>query len=185
MIKRCILFLCFLLFILNIQHGAAQVTSFRKVHFGLYAGLGLPRVPFSLFHPPISILGGGMANIQVMRRFFLQIDGLGLYTINLGTLTGEKKELRYNLYGGSFNFLYAISRSIASETFITVGMDNFNLSQKFDTDEEKLTTWGINLGLAYWRHYTRWSSIVELRWHFLFDPNPNPQMLLITFGVLL
>jgi hypothetical protein len=185
MVKRIISYSICFMYLLSVQQGTAQVNSYKTIHIGLYAGMGLPRVPFSIYHPPISILGGGMINVQIMRRFLFQLDGLGLYTINLGTLTGEKKEFRYNVYGGSLNLLYAIRRTFSNDTFITIGFDDFFLSQKFDVEEDILTTTGMNLGLVYWKHHERWSGLLELRWHLLFNPTPNPQMLIITFGVLM
>lgn len=176
----------FILILLNGGHRAeAQDGTYRNMHFGIYAGLGLPRVPFSIYIPPISLAGGGMVNVRIAKRFMLQMDGFGLHTISLGTVTDQKKELRFNVYGMSLNALYPVKRGFASETFITIGIDRSHISQLFDDEEDVLTTTGLNLGLVYWRHHSRWNSLLQLRWHLYFQPSPNPQMLLITFGILL
>jgi hypothetical protein len=183
--KEWRLLFIFLILLLSVQHVDGQDRLYRKMHFGLYAGLGLPRVPFSIYLPPISLAGGGMANIRIAKRFILQVDGFGLHTINLGTVTDQKKDLRFNLYGGSFNILYPVKRGFSSETFVSIGMDRCHISQLFDDKEENLTSTGLNLGLVLWKHYRRWSSLLEIRWHLFFHPSPNPQVLLITFGILL
>ena len=122
--------------------------------------MGLPRVPFSLYLPPVAVAGGGMVNFRFARRFIFQLDAFGLHTFNLGTVTDQKKDLKFDLYGASLNLHYTVKRSFSSETFASIGVDRSHISQLFDDEAATFTSTGINLGLVYWKHYPKWSSLL-------------------------
>jgi len=156
-----------------------------RAHAGLSVGFGLPKIPISPFRSPISVLGGGSLNFRLSRKIALQCDGFGLYTFDLGTGSSQGGKLRFNLTWISLDVLYHLRGLIRSESFVLAGLGGYHLSQQFDEDETILDTMGFNLGLVHWTHWRRWSGVFEVRWHLLFQPSDSPQVLTVTFGLLL
>ena len=176
-----VLVFCFLI-VQDVSH--ASVVS-RRVHGGLSVGMGLPKIPLSRFRSPVSVTGGVSLSFRLMRRIGIQTGGYGLYTFNLGTRDGQDGELRFNLAWFSVDVLGHLGGVVKSESFVLVGLGGYHLSRQIEADETIQDTMGLNLGLAHWQHWLRWSSVLEVRWHLLFRPGDNPQVLTLTFGVLL
>ena len=179
-IRICLLLCCFL----TIQ-GYSQIPQSQRFHTGLSIGFGLPKMPFSHFRMPVSILGGGALNYRLSNKWCVQADGYGLYTFSLGTVTGREGKLRFNLAWVSLDLLRHFRGALQNENFILVGFGYYYLSQQFDDDEDILNTTGFSLGMVDWRHWKRWSMFTEIRWHLLFHPSPKPQVFTVTLGILL
>ena len=157
----------------------------RRIRVGPCVGFGLPKIPISHFRNPISLVGGAAFNCRITNRLVLQLDGEGLTTFSLGTIDQSEGKLRYNQVWSSFDLLYRIKGSIRNESFILIGSGFYHLSQQFDNKEDDINTSGVNLGLVTWMHRGRITRFVDFRWHLLFEPNPNPQVLAVTFGIML
>ena len=166
------------------ERGFSGVVAERRVHVGLSAGIGLPKVPFSQFRAPVSVLGGGAINVRLLRRWVLQLDGYGLTTFSLGRVDEREGELRFNLAWASFDILTHLRGVVNGESFLMAGLGRYHLSQQFNADETVTNTMGINLGLVDWKYRRGWNSSLEIRWHLLFHPSSNPQVLTVTFGVM-
>lgn len=170
---------------IKMERGNCEIPFPQRVHAGIAAGFGLPSNFYSRFRSPISVLGGGLLNYRVANAYVLQVDGYGLYTFNLGTIDGRGGELRFNLLWTSLDLLRSMKRAAKGESFVAGGVGAYHLSQQFDANETIVNTAGFQLGLVDWRQHARWRSVVEIRWHLLFRPTSNPQVLTVTFGVLL
>ena len=83
-----------LVFILN-ENVISQNTPIKKLRLGISAGLGLPKIPISQFRAPISVMGGTSVTIRFVRKMALQLNGYGLYTFSLGTITNQNDKLRH------------------------------------------------------------------------------------------
>jgi len=162
-----------------------QSTDRGIFHVGLSAGMGLPQIPISEFRSAISVTGGGLANLRISSNWMIQADLYGLYSFGLGTMTGTKKKLKFNLLWGSMNLMYAIRKTITGESFVSMGFGQYNLDQCFGTEELSLKTAGMNIGIINHRHWRRVSGVFEIKWHLLFRPSSNPQCLVMTLGFMI
>ena len=179
-IGACLLLTCFM----NVD-GYSQVSRMRRFHTGISVGFGLPKMPYSHFRMPVSVEGGAALNFRFANKWLIQVDGYGLHTFNLGSASDLEGELRFDLAWVSFELMRSMRGFLRDENFIVAGIGRYHLSQQFDNDKDNLNTMGISLGVADWRHWQRWSMVSEIRWHLLFDPDPKPQVLTVTFGILL
>ncbi len=177
--------LSFVFLLLFLTFTSKEIYSAPRIHAGLSAGFGLPKIPISYFRTPFSLLAGGKLNCRLSRKLALEGEGCALYTFNMGTASGEKGKLRFNLVWGSFIFAYRINSDIEKESFLMLGFGEYHLSQQFNKEKTVLVTPGFSLGLAAWKYRRRLSTVFELRWHLLFRPSNNPQVLTLTFGVML
>ena len=175
------LIFCFLLH----TQGKAQASQSRRFHAIVTAGFGLPKIPYSHFRTPVSILGGGALNCRMFGRLYVQANAAALYTFNLGTATGNEGDLKFNLQWTSADLLYHVRGVIRTNNLILAGVGRYRLSQRFENEEDDINTTGLCLGLVNWRHWARWSMVTEVRWHLLFEPGSNPQVLTVTLGILL
>ena len=176
--------LCFFLVSILCSPLFAQEPLLKRLHGGVSAGLGLPKIPFSHFRTPVSLVGSGMLNYRLGRKIVVQVEGGGLTTINLGTAGREQGELKFNFLWSSFDLLWRARGRIRNESFFAGGIGYYQLAQQFDDDKDNLNTMGINLGLISWTLRNRWTSLFDVRWHLLFEPSNNPQVLTLSFGVL-
>jgi hypothetical protein len=156
-----------------------------RPHFGLAGGIGLPKIPISHFRTPISFLAGGMIHIPVFAKFGLQVDGYGLTTVSLGTVNNSDAKLTFDLVWGSTALTYQMRGFMESRAAIMAGLGMYRLYQRFDTRKDVLNTLGFNLGLSQWMRPGRRGGFFEIRWHLLFEPSDNPQVLTLTYGILL
>ena len=173
----------FSFFVVGLCH--AQLSEWRRVHAGPQIGFGLPKIPFSEFRAPISVLGGGFVYCHLFHRFGIEASGYGLYTFNLGSPSGRTSELKFNLTWGSVDILYNVRRRLNNRSFIFAGLGQYYLDQQMNEDIENLTTTGLCLGIANWRYGKKIRLVNEIRWHLLFHPDPKPQILTVTLGLLL
>jgi hypothetical protein len=171
-----------LIFSANSYSQNIQSKTFR---FGISAGLGLPKIPIAQFRAPVSVLGGGMVNLRFMQKMALQINGYGLHTFSLGTINNRNDKLRFDVAWISADLQRHIGGIITNETFISLGLGQYMLSRQYENDVDDLNTIGLNVGWISWSYHGRWSSSLELRWHLLFNPSDKPQIVTITFGLLL
>jgi hypothetical protein len=163
----------------------AQSLELKRFHVSLSGGFGLPKIPFSHFRTPISVLGGTALNMRLFDNWLVQVDGYALYTFNMGTASGEGGELKFNVAWATFDLLRHLRGVYRHSNFILAGVGRYHLMQQFESQKDDLNTTGICLGLVDWRHWKRFSMVTEIRWHLLFDPSPQPQILSITLGILL
>jgi len=168
--------LCFPLF--------GQIPLQKRLHGGVSAGVGLPKIPFSHFRTPVSFIGSGMINYRMGKKISVQLEGGGLTTLNLGTAGTEKGDLKFDFLWSSFDLLWRARGEIRNESLIAGGIGYYQLAQQFDEDKDNLNTLGINLGLIGWTFRNRWTTLFDVRWHLLFKPNNNPQVLTLSFGIL-
>jgi hypothetical protein len=164
--------------------GRAMPQSGR-VGAGFAAGLGLPRIPIARFRSPVSIAGGVFMPVRLHQKLLMQGSGFGLYTFDLGTVDSQSGTLKFNLYGAAVDVGYNIRGAMRNETFIIAGAGLYRLSQQFDDIHDNVSTAGICFGLLNWLHRGRMSMIVDIRWHLLFNPSPNPQLATILLGIKL
>ena len=140
----------------------------------------------SPFRSPVSVLGGGMVNVGLSPRIRFQANGYGLHTFNLGRIDAQEGKLRFNLAWVSGELMYQLLGRFRGESFITVGVGYYDLSQQYGSAKEDLTTPGIALGVTQWMGRKKMKSSVEIKWHLLFEPKDGlPQVLTVTLGLML
>jgi hypothetical protein len=162
-----------------------QASQSRRFHAIVTAGFGLPRIPYSHFRTPVSVLGGCALNCRLFGRLYVQGNAAALYTFDMGTATDQEGDLKFNLEWASVDFLYHVRGVIKSNNHVLAGVGRYHLTQRFGNEEDDLMTTGLCLGMVNWRHWTRWSMVTEIRWHLLFEPSSNPQILTVTLGIFL
>ena len=167
------------------ERGIAQIQDYKDFHASLSVGFGLPKVPFSHFRTPFSVLGGGAVNLRIIGRWHIQANGYGLHTFNLGTASGGDGELKFDVVWGSLDIFRQLRGVYRHSNFLLAGAGRYHLIQRFNDSRDDVNTMGICLGLVDWRHFKRWSMVTEIRWHLLFEPDPKPQILTVTLGILL
>jgi hypothetical protein len=156
----------------------------NRIQSGLTAGLGIPKIPPSRYRTPVSILGGGFIYFPAVGKFGIQVNGYGLTTFNLGTAHGSGGKLSFDLIWGSGDITYKLIDNIIRQTMLLIGSGYYYLRQQINEDETINKTLGLCLGLTNRHQHKKWSSIFEIRWHLLFQPDPDPQVLTMTFGII-
>ncbi len=151
---------------------------------GFHIGFGMPKTPYK-YRNPISLTGGLNLHKSIAKRFMLQVNGNALTTFHLGTVNNTDGDLTFDLLWGSVNALYKVSGRFTVNSYIGVGGGLYRLYQKYDNDVTNTDTYGINLGLCSFRPYSRVKTFFDMRWHLIFEPDPMPQLLTVTFGFLL
>ena len=82
--------------------------------------------------------------------------------------------------------MYRLLGRYRGQSFVTVGMGYYDLSQQFGFAKDHLQTPGLSLGISQWMGRGKVKSHVEIKWHLLFKPKEGlPQVLTVTLGVLL
>ncbi len=184
--KKWLLFvLYFGLMFLYKGDGFAQTGSMKTVRFGVSAGLGLPKIPIAQFRAPVSVTGGGSVNIRFVRKMALQINGFALHTFSLGTINNRNDRLCFNVEWASADLLRHIGGIISNESFVALGLGRYHIYRQYENDLDNLNTFGLSIGWIGWSYHSRWNSALEVRWHLLFNPSDKPQIVTITFGLLL
>jgi len=179
------LLLIITLFTLFSGSGLSQSPWIRNWNGGVSVGIGLPKMPLSQFRNPVSILGGGFVNYRVMPSILFQLEGYGLHTFSFGTVDNSDGKLRYNLVWTSLAVMKRLRRPGRNETFLAVGFGRYRLLQQFNAKKDNISTAGISIGLVNWSLLRRVRMVTDFRWHLLFRPDPDPQVLMINFGFLL
>lgn len=183
--RKTIILFSILLVLVTLTTSNAQNQSLKRFHVTLSGGFGLPKINYSDFRTPVSILGGAGLNLRVLQNWSIQADGYALKTYSLGTGSGRDLDIKFNLMWGSFAILRHLRGVYQHENFILAGIGRYHLNQVFTERKDELNTMGASLGMVDWRHWQRWSMVTEIRWHILFEPDPKPQVLTITIGILL
>jgi len=178
-----IVFLVVIICVTWITEKNAVFAQRRPIHLGLSVGFGLPKIPFSIYRSPVSILGSTSLNVRLHRKFGIQLNGGALHTFSIGTLDSRKSELRFNLQWGSIDLFYHLRGYFRNESFIFAGMGAYHESRLIEDNEQILNTAGLNLGLVNWTHMRGWTAVFEVRWHLLFKPDDMPQVISLSFGV--
>ena len=163
---------------------AQKTPEERRVRLGVSGGLGLPKIPFGQFRTPVSLTGEGSLAFRFSHRWGLRLGGGALHTFSLGKINSQVGELKYNLLLATGGLMYRLGGPFGGESFVTGGPGVYRLTQQFGGDEETYDTMGFSLGLVQWNYRRTWSSTFEVKWHFLFQPSDNPQVVTMTFGVL-
>lgn len=161
---------------------SAQTNLLEPVQLGVKAGLGLPKVPFSIYYPPLSLSGGVTSRFRLSRRFSAALDAAALYTINFGTVTGKKRDLTFNLYWAGVTAMYALQHSLFEEQFFAAGFNRYFLEREIDNERLSISSPGISIGLYRVLHTETHSSSLDISWHLLFGSDPGAQFLLISFA---
>ena len=154
-------------------------------HTGLSGGIGLPKVPYSGYRLPVSVLVGAFAQQPLAGKWMLRGEAFGLTTIHLGTWNGSDLPLRFNLLWASADGCFRMSGFITSATWLEAGIGWYRLDQKFGNNSAKLGTPGLNIGVLTQQSGFLNRMTFDIRWHLLFNPSPNPQVFTITLGFLL
>lgn len=149
------------------------------------AGIGLPKIPISQYRSPISLLAGVDVTAKLTQKIGIQAGGYGLTTISMGTVNNAEDNLNYDLMWTSMSLLYQLRGAMQDRSMLILGGGYYKLDQQFDLRRDKLTTAGFNLGLSHIMTHRKFSGKLEFRWHLLFKPSDNPQILTITYGILM
>jgi hypothetical protein len=154
-------------------------------HVGLSGGVGLPKVPYSGYRLPVSVLAGAFAQQPLTGKWMLRGEACGLTTIHFGTWNGSDLPLRFNLLWASADGCFRMSGFITSATWLEAGIGWYKLDQRFGDNTAKLGTAGFNVGILTQQTGFLNRTVFDIRWHLLFNPSPNPQVFTITLGFLL
>jgi len=155
-----------------------------QIRPSIYAGIGLPKIPVNQIsgRSPFSFTGGAEITIPIFRKNIIQIHGNGLYSIDLGSAIDAHKDFKFNLLWAGIDFGYSVRNNPMNRSSVIAGISRYALSQIWEDDKDDLSTFGMSFGLSNLKMGIKHSTIFEIRWHLLFNPNPMPQVLTIIFG---
>ncbi|MBN1780032.1 hypothetical protein JW948_02830 [bacterium] len=180
-----ILFLCVLLgAALAAARGPGPEKTF-PLDMNISAGIGYPQIPLSQFRPPIGVTGNVGVQWRIAGRWAVHTSVNAMKTFSLGTVTGNKATLRYNLQWAGGHILYAVGNEYIKTNYVAVGAGYYALDRQLDRNIDNVDTPGINLGFISHTGGLKARTQFELRWHLLFEPGDNPQVLTMTFGILI
>ncbi len=160
-------------------------TILKRLYAGAAVGFGLPKLPPSQFYNPISITGTGMIRLQIHDKYVLKTDGAALTSFSIGTVNGRKGTLRFDLQYISLAIARRWKGEYGSAAYYFLGAGQYHLNQQINEKKDNLYTFGMNLGVEYVKKHTLLSTVFGLNWHLLFRPSSNPQVLMLSFGLLL
>jgi len=149
---------------------------------GLYAGIGLPKVSYSVYRPPFSLTAGLHVFLKTSGRTAVRACVNYLYTIDLGTITDDEYDLAFTAAWVSAEAMYMLRGRMFDQSFVSLGVAKYSLMRDLQGTKSETAPAGVNLGLFQINHRGKWNSTVDVRWHLLFNPDSNSQMLTITFG---
>lgn len=166
---------------------SAQPYDTGSVHAGVALGAGLPRVPFSVYYPPVSVCGTVWGSVSLSKKFSLRAGVLAVHTFSLGTITvdGENPDLQLDITGGGLSLMYTLERSLFGRQFLRAGFGRYNVTQDIDNTAYSRSVPGISIGLSRWMFREKFSTSIDFSWLLLLNPKPRPQVLLITLGMIL
>lgn len=177
--------LCIILLILCGKTAQAQERRFNLLHAGIHGGMGLPKVSFALYRPPVAVTGGAFALLRPHRKWALQLSANALHTFSLGTSANVDRDLKFNTQWISADALIHLQGLWMKENFIVIGLGRYKHHQVIDNSEHEKTTSGLSLGLLNWQRRKKWTTRMAITWHLLFEPSERPQVLTITLGMML
>jgi hypothetical protein len=173
-----------LFFIISALGVNSLTGAFRSVSLGVSAGIGFPKIPYSQFNTPVSVLGNGMVHFSFLGKWGIQADGNALTTFSLGKVNQAQGDLQFDVYWGSLALTYKMTGFMRNRSALIAGVGKYYLTQQISRGTEKIQTAGMNLGLSNWMIGPKWRGYFEVRWHLLFKPSENPQILTLTYGWL-
>ncbi|HDQ44982.1 MAG TPA: hypothetical protein ENN17_05705 [bacterium] len=156
-----------------------------RPHFGFSAGLGLPKIPLSQFRTPVSFLASGMVYMPVYARMGIQMDGNALTTVSMGTVNRAEDDFKFDLIWASASLTYRMRGLMESRAALMAGFGVYRIDRRIDRRNDRLDTSGFTLGMSQWMKPGGRGGYFEIRWHLLFKPEDNPQVLTLTYGFLL
>jgi hypothetical protein len=165
--------------------GHAAYTADRPVHITPGWGIGYPQIPLSQFRPPIAVTGTLGIQWRIMNKWAISGSANALRTFSLGTITGEKARLKFDMIWGSLNLEYVISGDFHRESFLCAGSGLYQLHRQIDQETDQLKTPGISLAFVSHTVLIKYATAFRVTWHLLFRPNDRPQILTLTLGILL
>ena len=109
---------------------AQAMVDPRPVAAGIAIGIGLPRIPFTEFRTPISVLGGASFSFRLVERLAVQLSGNALTSFGIGNANvPQNDKLRFNLLYGDFDLMYRFAWSSIGESFAAAGLGLYYLDQ--------------------------------------------------------
>ena len=168
---------------------ALQLKAFRtadhSVQSSFAVGIGYPKISLSQFRPPISVVGNAGLHWSPMNKWALETTLYGLKTYSLGTVTGQKATLKFDVWWIGIDAQYQLRGGFDNSNYFCAGLGSYHLNRTLAYEVDRLTTPGLCLGfITHFSHMKR-KSALEVRWHLLFKPDDQPQILTLTFGILL
>lgn len=176
-------FLFIVLMTMMVSVSLASVQD-RALSGGVQFGFGLPKAPYR-FRMPISVTGGVMLNYQLNDKIQFQSTANTLTSFDLGTIDGKDGDLKFDLNWVNLSGLYKVRGKFSVGSYLLLGAGYYQLNQKFDNSHDKLNTYGFVLGISNNQLSRKVKTVFDLKWHLLFEPSPQPQLLTVTFGILL
>lgn len=179
--RRTALF-AFLSLLLILPVFANPLSRFQA---GFSAGFGFPQVPPSQFRLPFSIVGGGTLRFRVTDKMVLKTCASALTSYSLGTVNGGRGTLRFDLRFLTLSLARRWKGDFGSSAYYFAGLGNYRLDQQISENIQNRKTTGLHIGMEYLKAHASVDTFFELNWHLLFHPSSNPQVLLLSFGVIL
>jgi len=170
------------IFSFRICYSGQYNSRYNLFNPGINIGIGLPKIPISHYRTPVSVCGGIVTYVGIASRFAFNVSGNALYTLNLGSVLEGKSTLKFNMIWANVCLDYTLKASMHSESHVSSGIGYYNLFQQFDDDKDTVNTAGFTVGIITNRIGRKTISQFEVRWHLLFEPEPNPQVLTVKFG---
>jgi hypothetical protein len=152
---------------------------------GISGGIGFPKISYTNYRLPVSVLTGIHGQQPLGEKWMLRAETFGLTTIHFGTWNGSHLPLKFNLLWASLNGCFRMTGYFGSSSWLTAGIGGYSLDQRFGEKTARLRTSGINIGLSTRQSGMTNRMLIDIRWHLLFRPSPNPQVFTITLGFLL
>ncbi len=177
--KFGVLFLC-----LMISSTIFAAMGEKPLDGGVRFGFGMPKTPYR-YRMPFSVTGGLVLNYHLNEKIKFQADANTLTTFNLGTVDGNDSDLKFNLNWIGLSGMVKMRGKFSVGSYLSLGMGYYQLNQQFDNNTDKLNTYGISLGISNDNAMRKIKTVMDLRWHLLFEPDPQPQLLTIMIGFLL
>ena len=174
----------FLILLTAVQLRAFRTTN-RTIRPSLGVGIGYPKISLSQFRPPISVAGNTGIHWSVTNKWALEATGYGLKTFSLGTVTDQKATLKFDAWWVGLDLQYQLLGDFNNTNYLCAGLGRYHLYRRLDTEIDRLYTPGLCLGYVSHLSHLKRSSVIEVRWHLLFEPDDQPQILTLTFGILL
>ncbi|MBN2103727.1 hypothetical protein JW835_06780 [bacterium] len=175
-----------LLFILFFTSGLNGMNTDNKtIQANLSLGLAYPQIPLSQFRPPIGITGTIGLGWRFHDKWAFCGNGNALKTFSLGTITGKNATLKFDAFWFAGNVQYTLTNDFHKKNILSLGMGGYKLNRQLDDDIDNVKTPGIGLGFINHTHHEKFRGIFEIKWHLLFKPEDNPQILTVTYGILI
>jgi hypothetical protein len=148
-------------------------------------GFGLPQIPTSRYRGALSILGNGSVRIRLHPRWMLKTEASALTSFSLGTTHDGQGRFQYDTQSATVSPMWAWKRSDRTPSYFYGGWGRYHFIQQIDAQRVDISTSGIRLGAEFHRTHRWCTTFTDLSWHMLFEPSENPQILTVSFGIIL